>query len=66
MVDLPVRQGQKLGEVVVTDGDGEVARVDLVAARAVPEPSFQERAGWYADRALDEAGDMLAAVIPGL
>ncbi len=65
MVALPVRQGQKLGEVVVSDGNGEVARVDLVAARAVSEPSFQERAGWYADRALDEAGDMLAAVDPG-
>jgi D-alanyl-D-alanine carboxypeptidase (penicillin-binding protein 5/6) len=66
MVPLPVQQGQKLGEIVVSDGDREVARVDLVAARDVPEPSFQERAGWYADRALDEAGDMLAAVIPGL
>ncbi len=66
MVALPVSKGQKLGEIVVTDGDGEVARVDLVAARSIPEPSFQERVGWYADRALDEAGDMFAAVIPGL
>jgi len=66
MVDLPVAKGQKLGEIVVTDGDAEVARVDLVAARDVPEPSFWERVGWYADRALDEAGDILASVIPGI
>jgi hypothetical protein len=48
------------------DGDDEVARADLVAARDIPAPSFQERAGWYADRALDEAGDIVAAAIPGL
>jgi D-alanyl-D-alanine carboxypeptidase (penicillin-binding protein 5/6) len=66
MVELPVRKGQKLGEVVVMDGDEEVARVDLVAGRDIVEPSFQERARWYADRALDEAGDILASVIPGL
>jgi len=66
MVDLPIRKGQKLGEVVVTLDDREVARVDLVAARDVPAPSFGERAGWYADRALDEAGDMLSAVVPGI
>jgi hypothetical protein len=32
----------------------------------VAAPSFRERAGWYTDRALDEAGDMLSAVVPGL
>ena len=66
MVELPVREGQKLGEVVVMDGDEEVARSDLVAARAVPAPTFEERARWYADRALDEAGSLLSSVIPGL
>ena len=66
MVELPVRKGEKLGEVVVTSGDREVARVDLVAARDVPAPTFQERVGWYADRALDEAADMFATVVPGL
>jgi D-alanyl-D-alanine carboxypeptidase (penicillin-binding protein 5/6) len=66
MVDLPVRRGQKLGEVVVTDGERDVARVDLVAARDVEEPGFRERAGWYADRALDEAGSMVSAVLPGI
>ena len=66
MVELPVRRGQKLGEVVVTDGEREVARVDLVAARDVEAPGFRDRAGWYADRALDEAGSMVSAVLPGI
>jgi D-alanyl-D-alanine carboxypeptidase (penicillin-binding protein 5/6) len=66
MVDLPVQEGQKLGEVVVMEGEREVARTDLVAARAIPEPPLEERLRWYADRALDEAGDIVAAVIPGL
>ena len=66
MVELPVRKGEKLGEVVVTDGEEEVARVDLVATRDIAAPSRAERARWYADRALDEAGDLLASVVPGL
>jgi hypothetical protein len=65
-VELPVRRGQKLGEVVVTDGEREVARADLVAARDVEAPGFRDRAGWYSDRALDEAGSMLSAVLPGI
>lgn len=66
MVELPVRRGQKLGEVVVTDGEREVARVDLVAVRDVEAPGFGDRAVWYADRALDEAGSMVSAVLPGI
>jgi serine-type D-Ala-D-Ala carboxypeptidase (penicillin-binding protein 5/6) len=65
MVSLPVRKGQKLGEVVVLEGDREVARIDLVATRDIPEPTLRERVDWYADRTLDEAGDLLAAVVPG-
>jgi serine-type D-Ala-D-Ala carboxypeptidase (penicillin-binding protein 5/6) len=65
-VELPVRRGQKVGEVVVTDGEREVARADLVAARDVEAPGFRDRAGWYSDRALDEAGSMLSAVLPGI
>jgi hypothetical protein len=66
MVELPVEEGERLGEIVILEGDRVVARRPLVAARAVPEPGFGERAGWYAGRALDEAGDMLATVLPGL
>jgi len=60
-VDLPVRRGDELGEVVVRDGERIVARRPLVAAADLDEPGFLERAGWYAGRALDEAGDMFDA-----
>ncbi len=60
-IELPVRQGDVLGEVVVRDGERIVARRPLVAVADLDEPGFLERAGWYAGRALDEAGDMLDA-----
>lgn len=62
MVDLPVERGEKLGEVVVLEGERVVARRPLVATRAVHELGFGNRMGWYADRALDEAGGMLGTV----
>jgi D-alanyl-D-alanine carboxypeptidase (penicillin-binding protein 5/6) len=62
MVDLPVERGEALGEVVVTLGDRIVARRPLVAARSVPEPTFREQVGWFADRALDEAESMLGSI----
>jgi len=60
-VDLPVREGDVLGEVVVRDGERIVARRPLVAAANLEEPGLLERAGWYAGRTLEEAGDMLGA-----
>ena len=62
MVELPVEEGERLGEVVVLEGERVVTRRPLVAARAVPKPSLGERVDWYADRALDEAGAMLGTV----
>ena len=62
IVDLPVDQGETLGEVVVLEGERVVARRPLVAAAAISAPSFGERVDWYADRALDEAGSMLGSV----
>jgi D-alanyl-D-alanine carboxypeptidase (penicillin-binding protein 5/6) len=50
-VDLPVRQGQTLGEVTVYDGDRLVASSPLVAARSVERPGAASRARWYATRA---------------
>ena len=38
----------------------------LVAARDVEEPEFGRRLSWYADRALEEAGDLVGAIVPGL
>ena len=62
-VELPVRRGDVLGEVIVRDGERIVARRPLVAAGDLEEPGLGERAGWYAGRALDEAGDMLDAAL---
>jgi D-alanyl-D-alanine carboxypeptidase len=60
MVSLPVRKGDRLGEVVVTEDGKVIARTPLVAARDVPEPGFGERAEWYAGHALAQAGDMVS------
>ncbi len=54
-LDLPVRKGQRLGEVRVTSGGTLVARRPLVAARSVPRPGALARAGWYAGRAARHA-----------
>ena len=64
MVDLPVARGQRLGEVEVFDGSRLVARSPLVASEAVAEPSVGDRVGWYAGRALTNAGEMLESVLP--
>ena len=50
---LPVRAGQPLGTVVVTDGSRVVARSPLVAARAEPEPTLAQKARWVAGRSFD-------------
>jgi D-alanyl-D-alanine carboxypeptidase (penicillin-binding protein 5/6) len=51
-VELPVRRGQPLGDVRVYDGARLVASSPLVAARAVEQPDFTDRASWYAKRTL--------------
>jgi D-alanyl-D-alanine carboxypeptidase (penicillin-binding protein 5/6) len=65
VIDLPVKRGDRLGYVVVSDRGRVIARRPLVASRTIEEPRFGERAGWYAGRAADEARDMLAALLPG-
>jgi D-alanyl-D-alanine carboxypeptidase (penicillin-binding protein 5/6) len=52
-VELPVRKGQRLGEVRVYDGSRLVASSPLVAARSVESPGAFARARWYAGRAWD-------------
>ncbi|MBA2460399.1 MAG: D-alanyl-D-alanine carboxypeptidase [Actinobacteria bacterium] len=49
-VALPVRKGQRLGEVQVLSGHDVVARSPLVAAEAVGRPGRLERVGFYAGR----------------
>jgi serine-type D-Ala-D-Ala carboxypeptidase (penicillin-binding protein 5/6) len=65
-VDAPVERGDRLGVIRVTQGGKLVAEVPLVASRDVAEPSFGHRLSWYAGHALDEAGDLLGAILPGL
>lgn len=47
---LPVRAGQRLGTVVVTDGSRVVARSPLVAAAARAAPTLGGRAWWVTRR----------------
>ena len=63
-LDLPVRQGDPVGEILIYDGDKVVARQKLVSPLTISEPSVFTRVRWYAGRALDEAGDMLSSLSP--
>jgi serine-type D-Ala-D-Ala carboxypeptidase (penicillin-binding protein 5/6) len=63
-LDLPVEQGDQVGEIRVYDGDKIVARQPLVSPLAVSKPSVVTRVRWYAGRALDEARDMLSSLSP--
>jgi D-alanyl-D-alanine carboxypeptidase (penicillin-binding protein 5/6) len=52
-VPLPIRKGQRLGEVRVYAGGTLLARSALVADRALTEPNLAGKARWYAGRTLD-------------
>ena len=49
-VRLPVRKGERLGEVRVYSGRKLLGARPLVAARAVSRPDLAGRVGWYAGR----------------
>lgn len=66
VVDLPVEEGDKVGEIVVLDGRRVVSRRALLAAHAADDASIGDKVGWYAGRALDEAGEMLDSVFEAL
>jgi hypothetical protein len=53
VVSLPVRAGQRLGEVRVYDRGKLVARAPLVADRSIGKPGTLGRVGWYAERTFD-------------
>jgi D-alanyl-D-alanine carboxypeptidase (penicillin-binding protein 5/6) len=63
-LDLPVQQGDRVGKILVYDGEKVVARRALVSTMTLSDPSVFTRARWYAGRALDEAGDMLSSLSP--
>jgi D-alanyl-D-alanine carboxypeptidase len=50
VVSLPVREGQRLGEVRIYDRGKLVARAPLVAGRSIGKPGALGRVGWYAKR----------------
>ena len=62
VVEPPLERRERVGEILVREGRRIVARVPLVAAAAVPERGFGDRARWYAARTLDEAGAVLEDV----
>lgn len=57
---LPVRKGQRLGEVQVLDRGKVLARSPLVAAAAVERPGAVGRVRFYAGRTLDHLGDFFS------
>lgn len=61
VVRLPVRQGQRLGTVVVLDGQRVVARSPLVAARAIDRPGTLARARFVLTRTVEH----LVGWLPG-
>ena len=50
VVSLPVRAGERLGEVDVYDRGALVARAPLVAGRSIAKPDLLGRVGWYVER----------------
>jgi len=53
---LPVRRGERLGELRVFSGRRLVARAPLVAARSVSRPGFFGRLGFYGGRTFSHIG----------
>jgi len=56
-VALPVRKGQKLGEVRLFRGRRLVARSPLVARESISRPGFAGKAAWYAERVVGNIAD---------
>ena len=59
-VGLPVRKGERLGEVRVYAGSKLLASSPLVAAAAIDEPGLWGKTTWYAGRTLDELGGLFS------
>ncbi|HWG56954.1 MAG TPA: D-alanyl-D-alanine carboxypeptidase family protein [Gaiellaceae bacterium] len=59
-VALPVRKGQRLGEVRILDGGRVIASSPLVAAAGVERPGRLQRVGFYARRTLHHLGGLFS------
>jgi D-alanyl-D-alanine carboxypeptidase (penicillin-binding protein 5/6) len=57
---LPVRKGQRVGEVRVYDRGKLVASSPLVASRSVELPGRADKVGWYAKRTLHHLGGLFS------
>jgi D-alanyl-D-alanine carboxypeptidase (penicillin-binding protein 5/6) len=55
-IGLPVKRGQRIGEIRVYSGKRLIARSPLVAGGAADKPGFGGRLGFYAGRTLDHIG----------
>jgi D-alanyl-D-alanine carboxypeptidase (penicillin-binding protein 5/6) len=60
VVDLPVREGQRLGRVEVYDGSRLVARSKLVASSSISEPGVLGKAAWYAERTAEHLWELVS------
>ena len=59
-VALPVREGQRLGEVHVYDRGKLVASSPLVASRSVDSPGTAAKVGWYTKRTFHHLGGLFS------
>jgi D-alanyl-D-alanine carboxypeptidase len=55
-IGLPVKRGERIGEIRVYSGKKLIARSPLVAGRSAHKPGFGGRLGYYAGRTLDHIG----------
>ena len=55
-IELPVKRGQRIGEIRVYSGKKLIARSPLVAGRSENRPGVGGRLGYYAGRTLDHIG----------
>ena len=56
-LDLPVRRGQRVGEIRVYSGRRLIGRRPLIAAHSASRPGFGARLGFYSGRTFKHIGD---------
>ena len=59
-LELPVRKGQRVGEIRVSDGRTLLVTRPLVAARSVDAPGTAAKVGWYAKQTLKNLGGLFS------
>jgi len=55
VISLPVRKGERIGEVRIYAGHRLIVRRPLVAARTIDKPGFVGRSEWYLGQAAHHA-----------